>query len=114
MRPIVNMHSSMQSVALEINVQVNVALQLESYTFSENDAGAEVCILVQSGSVQSGQTFTAGYGSFGITASELMHASYLLGVKINYYLREFLCHNFAFQSTHSTSLTKHTHTQLLS
>ena len=51
-------------------MQVNVALQLDSYTFSENDAGAEVCLLVQSGTVQPGQTFTAGYGSFGISASE--------------------------------------------
>ena len=47
-----------------------MALQLDSYRFSENDLGAEVCLLVQSGVVQIGQTFRAGYGSFGVSASE--------------------------------------------
>ena len=47
-----------------------MALQLDSYRFSENDIGAEVCLLVQAGIVQSGQTFRAGYGSFGVTASK--------------------------------------------
>ena len=51
-------------------VQVNVALQLPEYVFSENDAGAEVCLLVINGTVQSGQSFNAGYGSFSGSASE--------------------------------------------
>ena len=51
-------------------VQVNVALELPEYIFSENDAGAEVCLLVMSGTVQPGQSFRAGYGSFSGTASE--------------------------------------------
>jgi hypothetical protein len=50
-------------------MQVNVAVQQEFYISSENNAGAEVCIEVQSGIVQNGQTFRAGYGSFGDTAS---------------------------------------------
>ena len=55
-----------------------MALQLASYRFSENDAGAEVCLLVQNGIVQSGQTFRAGYGSIGVTASEsfMFNSSY--------------------------------------
>lgn len=50
---------------------MTVALQQASYTFSESDSGAEICIEVRDGFVQAGQTFTVGYGSFGITASKL-------------------------------------------
>lgn len=44
-------------------------LQQTSYTFSEDDAGAEVCLLA-SGFVQTGQTFRIGYLTLGGTASE--------------------------------------------
>lgn len=51
-----------------IILQVVVGLEQVSYTFSESDNGAEVCIAVQSGVVQ--QSFTVGYGSFGVTAGK--------------------------------------------
>lgn len=54
------------------HVQVQVALQEAAYTFSEGDSSTEVCIEVESGTISAGQTFTAGYGSFGNTASELL------------------------------------------
>ena len=45
-------------------------LQESTYTFSESDSGAEVCIEVASGTISSTDSFTAGYGSFGITAGK--------------------------------------------
>ena len=51
---------------------MTVGLQQLSYTFSESDSGAEICIQVQAGVVQPGQSFTVGYGSSGTTASKLI------------------------------------------
>lgn len=56
---------------LYICFQLEVAFTEASYTYNENEPGAEFCIFLRDGEIQPGQTIKVGYGSVGVNASKL-------------------------------------------
>ena len=54
-----------------LTFQVEVSFTEESYTYNENELGAEFCISVPDGIIQPGLTIAVGYRSVNVTASKL-------------------------------------------
>ena len=54
-----------------LTFQVEVSFTEESYTYNENELGAEFCISVPEGIIQPGLTIAVGYRSVNVTASKL-------------------------------------------